>query len=112
LIPIGWALANGQLLSISQNTALFALLGTQFGGDGGTTFALPDFRGARRSARTPCSRSGPWSASVHDPDRAPDARARPRPGRRARAGAAAWALMIAGFGLAGAAIRRRRRVAA
>jgi microcystin-dependent protein len=43
--PQGWALANGQLLSISQNTALFSLLGTTYGGNGVTTFALPDLRG-------------------------------------------------------------------
>ena len=43
--PFGWALCQGQLLSIAQNTALFSLLGTQFGGDGRTTFALPDLRG-------------------------------------------------------------------
>jgi microcystin-dependent protein len=43
--PQGWASASGQLLSISQNTALFSLLGTQFGGNGVTTFALPDLRG-------------------------------------------------------------------
>jgi microcystin-dependent protein len=43
--PLGWALCQGQLLPISQNTALFSLLGTQFGGDGRTTFALPDLRG-------------------------------------------------------------------
>ena len=43
--PKGWAMCSGQLLSISQNTALFALLGTTFGGDGRTTFALPDLRG-------------------------------------------------------------------
>jgi microcystin-dependent protein len=43
--PIGWALAAGQLLSITQNTALFSLLGTQYGGNGTTTFALPDLRG-------------------------------------------------------------------
>jgi microcystin-dependent protein len=43
--PVGWALANGQLLSIAQNTALFSLLGTTYGGDGRTTFALPDLRG-------------------------------------------------------------------
>ena len=42
--PRGWALCNGQLLAISQNTALFSLLGTQYGGDGVTTFALPDLR--------------------------------------------------------------------
>lgn len=43
--PKGWALANGQLLPINQNQALFALLGTTFGGDGRVTFALPDYRG-------------------------------------------------------------------
>lgn len=43
--PAGWALCQGQLLSIAQNTALFSLLGTQYGGDGRTTFALPDLRG-------------------------------------------------------------------
>ncbi len=43
--PMGWAFCQGQLLPISQNTALFALLGTQFGGDGTRTFALPDLRG-------------------------------------------------------------------
>ena len=44
--PMGWAFCNGQLLSIAQNTALFALLGTQYGGDGQTTFALPNLQGA------------------------------------------------------------------
>jgi microcystin-dependent protein len=43
--PRGWARCDGQLLSINQNQALFALLGTQYGGDGKTTFALPDMRG-------------------------------------------------------------------
>jgi microcystin-dependent protein len=43
--PRGWAFCEGQLLPISQNTALFSLLGTTFGGDGRTTFALPDLRG-------------------------------------------------------------------
>lgn len=42
--PKGWALCNGQLLQISQNQALFSLLGTTFGGDGRLTFALPDLR--------------------------------------------------------------------
>lgn len=46
--PKGWALTNGQLLPINQNQALFALLGTTFGGDGRVNFALPDLR-----ARTP-----------------------------------------------------------
>lgn len=43
--PRGYAFCNGQLLSIAQNTALFSLLGTTFGGNGQTTFALPDLRG-------------------------------------------------------------------
>jgi microcystin-dependent protein len=43
--PVGWALCDGQLLSISQNTALFSLLGVSYGGDGIQTFALPDLRG-------------------------------------------------------------------
>jgi microcystin-dependent protein len=43
--PRGWALCSGQILPIAPNTALFALLGTTYGGDGRTTFALPDLRG-------------------------------------------------------------------
>ena len=43
--PTGHALCNGQLLPISQNTALFSILGTTYGGDGKTTFALPDLQG-------------------------------------------------------------------
>lgn len=55
----GWALAQGQLLSIAQNTALFSLLGTTYGGNGTTTFALPDLRG-----RTPLGQgSAPFGGS-------------------------------------------------
>ena len=43
--PKGWAWCNGQLLPISQNTALFSLLGTTYGGDGKSNFALPDLQG-------------------------------------------------------------------
>jgi microcystin-dependent protein len=43
--PKGWALCDGQLLPISQNTALFSLLGTTYGGDGKSTFALPNLQG-------------------------------------------------------------------
>lgn len=43
--PKGWAQCNGQLMPISQNTALFSLLGTMYGGDGRSTFALPDLEG-------------------------------------------------------------------
>src|SRR4026209_2569155 len=42
--PTGWALCNGQLLPISQNTALFSLCGTTYGGDGKSTFALPNMQ--------------------------------------------------------------------
>ena len=43
--PVGWAICNGQLLPIAQNTALFSLLGTTYGGDGRVTFALPNLQG-------------------------------------------------------------------
>lgn len=43
--PRGWAFCQGQILSIAQNTALFSILGTTYGGNGQTTFALPDLRG-------------------------------------------------------------------
>ena len=45
IVPKGWAACNGQLLPINQNQALYSLLGTTFGGDGRTNFALPDLRG-------------------------------------------------------------------
>src|ERR687898_293419 len=44
--PKGWAWCNGQILPLSQNTALFSLLGTTYGGDGKSTFALPDLQGS------------------------------------------------------------------
>lgn len=44
--PLDWASCNGQLLQINQNTALFSLLGTMYGGDGRTTFALPNLQGS------------------------------------------------------------------
>ena len=43
--PVGWAFCDGSLISISENDVLFTLIGTTYGGDGQTTFALPDFRG-------------------------------------------------------------------
>jgi len=58
--PNGWALCQGQLLSIQQNTALFSLLGTTYGGNGTTTFALPDLRG-----RSPIGRGqGPGLSDI------------------------------------------------
>jgi microcystin-dependent protein len=59
--PKGWALCNGQLLPISQNTALFSLLGTTYGGDGKSTFALPDLQG--RAGMAPGQGPG---LSMHD----------------------------------------------
>src|ERR1700722_13959737 len=44
--PVGWAFCDGQILSIAQNTALFSLVGTFYGGDGRTPFALPNLQGA------------------------------------------------------------------
>jgi microcystin-dependent protein len=44
--PKGWASCNGQLMNISQNTALFSILGTSYGGDGKNTFGLPNFQGS------------------------------------------------------------------
>ena len=58
--PRGWAFCAGQLLPIAQNTALFSLLGTTFGGNGQTTFALPDLRG-----RTPVGQGqGPGLSNI------------------------------------------------
>ena len=54
--PRNWALCNGAILSIQQNTALFSLLGTMYGGNGSTTFALPNLQG-----RTPVHRGGNYS---------------------------------------------------
>lgn len=59
--PKGWALCNGQLLPISQNTALFSLLGTTYGGDGKSTFALPDLSG-----RAPMHPGQGPGLSLHD----------------------------------------------
>src|SRR5512137_1057269 len=59
--PKGWALCNGQLLPISQNTALFSLLGTTYGGDGRSTFALPDLQG-----RAPMHPNQGPGLSMHD----------------------------------------------
>ena len=49
--PKGWAFCNGQLLPINQNQALFSILGTTYGGDGRTTFGLPDLRGRATISR-------------------------------------------------------------
>lgn len=59
--PQGWAWCNGQLMPISQNTALFSLLGTTYGGDGKSTFALPDLQG-----RAPMHPGQGPGLSLHD----------------------------------------------
>ena len=59
--PRGWAFCNGQLLPLAQNTALFSLLGTTYGGDGRTTFALPNLQGA-----APMHRGQGPGLSFHD----------------------------------------------
>jgi microcystin-dependent protein len=59
--PKGWAFCNGQLLPLSQNTALFSLLGTTYGGDGKSTFALPDLQG-----RAPMHPGQGQGLSLHD----------------------------------------------
>lgn len=56
--PRGWALCNGQLLPIQGNTALFTLLGTVYGGDGKTTFGLPDLRGRTIVGASPTAKAG------------------------------------------------------
>src|SRR5687767_9962126 len=105
--PKGWAFCNGQFLPINQNQALFALLGTQFGGNGQTTFALPDFRGRTALGSNdlfPVGTVVGQQFTTLTEDQMPEhvhslPAAIPEPGT--------WALMIAGFGLAGAALRRR-----
>jgi microcystin-dependent protein len=59
--PKGWAFCNGQLMPLSQNTALFSLLGTTYGGDGKSTFALPDLQG-----RAPMHPGQGPGLSLHD----------------------------------------------
>lgn len=59
--PKGWAFCNGQLMPISQNTALFSLVGTTYGGDGKSTFALPDLQG-----RAPMHPGQGPGLSLHD----------------------------------------------
>lgn len=59
--PTGWAFCDGQLMAISQNTALFSLLGTTYGGDGKSTFGLPDLQG-----RVPMHPEQGLGLSLHD----------------------------------------------
>ena len=107
--PQGYVLAAGQLLPINQNQALFALLGTTYGGNGQTTFALPDLRdrlvigwggntvyGERGGANSVTLTEANLPIHTHS---LPDTPV-PEP--------ATWAMMIAGFAMAGIGFRRRR----
>jgi microcystin-dependent protein len=113
-IPRGWMLANGQILSIASNTALFSLLGTTYGGDGVTTFALPDLRGRTilgagegfDMGEVLGQRLNTLSVAqlpAHDHS-LPAVTGVPEPGL--------WLMLIAGFGLAGCVLRRQARLTA
>lgn len=65
--PRNWALCNGQILPISQNTALFSLLGTTYGGNGVNTFALPDLRGRAVMGFSPAHTEGEVSGEESHP---------------------------------------------
>ncbi|TGE27356.1 phage tail protein [Hymenobacter metallicola] len=67
--PRGWAFCDGSLLSIAQNSALFSILGTTYGGNGQTTFALPDLRG-RTPVHANNGQAGPGVAAVQLGERA------------------------------------------
>src|SRR3712207_4038284 len=78
--PKGWAWCDGQLMPLSQNTALFSLLGTAYGGDGKSTFALPDLRGRAPmhpgqgpglSPRTLGERGGAEAVTLHEGETPP-----------------------------------------
>lgn len=110
----GWALASGQILPIAQNQALFALLGTAYGGDGVTTFALPDLRGRTIIGTGAGFEVGDVTGTnfntlsianlpAHTHEVTVDG-AVPEP--------ATWAMLIAGFALVGGAMRRRPTVTA
>lgn len=107
--PRGFAFAHGQLLPIAQNQALFALFGTQFGGDGRTTFALPDLRGrvmmGAGAGFLVGEQYGAASTTLTEANLPPHTHdyvvtnVVPEP--------ATWALLVLGFGLVGGALRRR-----
>ena len=101
VMPAGYALANGQLLHVSQNEALFSILGVSYGGDGNYTFALPDFTG-----RTAIGAGGDYVAGQQvGADQVAlsvttTGGAVPEP--------ATWAMMGLAFGAIGTVFRRRR----
>jgi microcystin-dependent protein len=107
--PNGWARADGQLLSIAQNQALFALLGCTYGGNCQTTFALPDLRGRTiLGAGAGFNVGDLLGESTHVLSLAEMAPHTHELSDTAVPEPATWTLLIGGFGLAGAALRRRR----
>lgn len=103
--PLGWALCNGQLLPITQNTALFAIIGTSYGGNGQTTFALPNLQGRfpAGAGAGPTAGLTPYQVGEADgtsavtltpatmPPHAHIAQARQKPGTVNTPGGAVWA---------------------
>ncbi len=107
--PRGFAFAAGQLLPIAQNQALFALFGTQFGGDGRTTFALPDLRGrvmlGSGQGFVIGEQLGSMTTTLTEANLPAHTHTYGVPGGVPEP--ASWAMMLIGFGLAGGALRRR-----
>lgn len=110
--PTQYAFANGQLLLIRDNTALFSLIGTTYGGDGRTTFALPDLRGRTiLGAGDGFSVGQVYGENSHTlsiNELAPHLHTLPGSVSGAVPEPATWALMISGFGMVGAMLRLRR----
>jgi len=100
--PSGWASCNGQLLPISQNTALFSLLGTNYGGDGRSTFALPNLQGhmAMGTGQGPGLSDRQLAESVGQASVALTANELPAHGHTLRAGASGLAASPANAALA------------